>query len=98
MKYTSQLKTVIFTLIGNLSILNQTYTQGISKDLEALFRSKFDEERTGASILISKKGKVIYIRQFGYANIEQQVAVDENTKFVIGSITKQFKTAAILLL
>jgi CubicO group peptidase (beta-lactamase class C family) len=50
------------------------------------------------SVLISRDGKVIFSKGYGLANRELDVANTPQTKFRIGSITKQFTAAAILLL
>jgi len=52
----------------------------------------------GVAVLISKDGKVIYENGFGYADIERREVVKPDTKFRIGSITKQFTASAILKL
>ena len=50
------------------------------------------------SILIAKGGRVVFWKSYGLANRELRVKIDANTKFRIGSISKQFTAAAILLL
>ncbi|MEO0874056.1 MAG: serine hydrolase domain-containing protein, partial [Bacteroidota bacterium] len=49
-------------------------------------------------ILITEKGETIYENCFGFANRAFQVANDPTTKFKIGSISKQFTAAAILIM
>ncbi|MDF2686524.1 MAG: pbpE [Clostridia bacterium] len=53
-----------------------------------------------ASILIAKDGKVLLSKSFGFAdyNYSNQIKNEPDTIFNIGSITKQFTAAAILLL
>lgn len=50
------------------------------------------------SVLLAKNGKVILAKGYGLANMELGVANTPATKFRLGSITKQFTAAAILLL
>jgi CubicO group peptidase (beta-lactamase class C family) len=67
---------------------------------------KFDEYLTAlsgqgrftGSVLVARDGKVIFTRGYGLANVEFDVANTPQTKFRLGSITKQFTAAAILLL
>jgi CubicO group peptidase (beta-lactamase class C family) len=54
-------------------------------------------EFSGA-VLVAKKGEVIYKDAFGLANREWNVPNTVDTKFRIGSLTKQFTSAAILQL
>src|SRR5688572_23231889 len=48
------------------------------------------------SILVAENGRVIYKKGFGYANMEWKIPNDVDTKFRLGSITKQF-TATVML-
>jgi D-alanyl-D-alanine carboxypeptidase len=52
----------------------------------------------GVSIAIARDGVIEYARGYGYADTAEQKPVDPATYFEIGSITKQFTTAAIALL
>lgn len=54
--------------------------------------------RFSGSILVAREGKVIISRGYGLANEEAEVANTPQTKFRIGSLTKQFTAAAVLLL
>ena len=54
-------------------------------------------EFTG-TMLVAQKGKVIYEKAFGLANREWNIPNAVETKFGIGSVTKQFTAAAILQL
>lgn len=44
----------------------------------------------GASVAVIKDGKVCYHYEYGYADKEAKVVVEENTKFRIASVTKVF--------
>src|SRR5215469_10013997 len=50
------------------------------------------------SILITRDGQVVAQRSFGSANLEWHIPNSASTRFHIGSITKQFTAASILLL
>ena len=52
----------------------------------------------GIAVLIAKDGKIVYEKGYGYADIDRKVKVTPETKFRIGSITKQFIATAILKL
>lgn len=98
MKNTTVFRTVILTLIFNVVFSYTSYSQQKEETLNKLFETRYKNEKSGASILISKKGKIIYSKQFGMADVEKNISITENTKFMIGSITKQFTAAAILIL
>jgi len=57
-----------------------------------------DTDVTAASIAIMSDGALIYSRGFGSREVETQSPVDANTRFNIGSITKVFTAALILML
>ncbi len=50
------------------------------------------------TVLVARGGKVLFSNGYGFANLEWRVPNDPATRFRIGSITKQFTSAAILLL
>ena len=52
----------------------------------------------GVAVLIARDGKVVFQGGFGLADLEKKTPVTIETKFRIGSITKQFTAAAILKL
>ena len=52
----------------------------------------------GVSLVVIKDNKLIKASNYGLANVELNVAVNERTSFEIASMTKQFTDAALLLL
>jgi CubicO group peptidase (beta-lactamase class C family) len=52
----------------------------------------------GALIAVASKGQLLHLKEYGMANVELGVPVAENTVFEIGSISKQFVSAATMLL
>ncbi len=56
------------------------------------------EEIAGTSIGIEKDGTLLVAKGYGFADLENGVKASEHTVYRIGSITKQFTAAAILLL
>ena len=66
--------------------------------LDAMFTDVVHGDSPGAAVLVSKDGKTLFEKAYGYASLEHHVPVTPQTKFRIGSITKQFTAAAILRL
>ena len=62
--------------------------------------AKFYRTRDGflGMVAVSRDHKLIFQRGYGYANLEWQIPFTPDTRFRIGSLTKQFTAAAILLL
>jgi CubicO group peptidase (beta-lactamase class C family) len=53
-------------------------------------------EGFSGSVLVARDGRILYQNAFGYANLEWTIPNDLQTKFKIGSMTKQF-TALLAL-
>ena len=52
----------------------------------------------GLGVAIALRGRIVYAKGFGYADIENRLAVTPASVFQVGSVTKQFTSAAILQL
>ena len=50
------------------------------------------------SVLLAREGKPLVAKGYGYANVEWQIPNAPNTKFRIGSITKQFTSMLVMQL
>lgn len=59
---------------------------------------KKDNLAPGIALLVARDGNVLYRKGFGYADVKNKIAITPDTKFRIGSVTKQFTAAAILKL
>lgn len=68
------------------------------KLVDNIFKDYKAGSTTGVSVLVSKNGEIVYEKGFGSADIGNNVPVTPDTKFRIGSITKQFTASAILKL
>jgi CubicO group peptidase (beta-lactamase class C family) len=67
--------------------------------MDQVVKSYADEAKTFmGSVLVAREGQVLVSRGYGSANLEWAIANTPATKFRLGSITKQFTAAAILLL
>ena len=74
-----------------------TLAQDIER-MDEIVRAQSDGLRFMGSVLVAKDGETLFERSYGYANLEWDIPNTRDTKFRIGSITKQFTAAAILLL
>lgn len=52
----------------------------------------------GLALVVMRDGKVVYGKGYGFANVGQSTLATTEQRFQIGSITKQFVAAAVLLL
>jgi CubicO group peptidase (beta-lactamase class C family) len=66
--------------------------------MEQLVQSYVANKQFMGSVLVAQDGKTLLDKSYGFANLEWQVPNTPTTKFRLGSITKQFTAASILLL
>lgn len=85
------ISTICLLTFSSLGFTNQS---SFEEDL----RRFASNDSVGYSVLVSQNGKVLYQDAFGLANIEQNVPMQPNHIFEIGSLTKQFTAVGILLL
>jgi CubicO group peptidase (beta-lactamase class C family) len=72
--------------------------QDLSPKFEEYLNNLAKPNRFSGSVLVARDGKVVFSKGYGFANVEFDVPNTPQTKFRLGSITKQFTAAAILLL
>ncbi|MEO6334570.1 MAG: serine hydrolase [Pyrinomonadaceae bacterium] len=74
------------------------FAQPNVKTIDMLVKQYYDYGQFNGSVLVADNGKIIYEKGFGMANMEWSIANQPDTKFRIGSVTKQFTAALILQL
>ncbi len=72
----------------------KNYSSLLDKYMEAQVRVK----QFSGNVLVAVNGRIIYNKPLGYADREWKINNTTESKFQIGSLTKQFTAAAILLL
>ena len=55
-------------------------------------------DRFSGTVLVAREGQVLLSKGYGFANLEQDVPNTPQTKFRLGSVSKQFNAMAIMLL
>lgn len=90
----SLILSLIFVLLTFKNSFGQDNTI-LSNQIDSLINAKSNKPFSGI-IVISKHGKIQYLKIKGFADNEKKVALKRKDQFVIGSISKQF-TAALML-
>ncbi|MFI5119271.1 MAG: serine hydrolase domain-containing protein [Thermoanaerobaculia bacterium] len=73
--------------------------KNLSSSLSALAEAAVEDGRTaGISFTVRRGGTVLAEGAFGFADLENRVRAAIDTVYAIGSLTKQFTAAAVLLL
>ncbi len=97
------LVSLAFTSCPNLRAQNSLTVNTLSPDLRARVDDVAQKalDQTGvpsASIAIVQHGQIVYTHAYGKAKLDPDTAADPAMRYSIGSISKQFTAAAILLL
>src|SRR5262249_24508562 len=69
-----------------------------SARMDQIAQSYVSNTQFMGSVLVARGGEVLFSKGYGSANLEWQIPNTPSTKFRLGSITKQFTAASILLL
>jgi D-alanyl-D-alanine carboxypeptidase len=92
-----RVKWALATLTFSLAVFNASFADsgGVNDPLNARIRRSF---APGAEVLLIDNGVVALDRCYGVRDKQSSLAVDQHTRFEIGSVSKQFTAAAILQL
>ena len=91
-------KITLLTLLLCLAIAISSFAQNKVKQIDALI-SKYNEYRYFyGSALVADDNKVIFKKGYGLANVEWNIPNTPDTRFRLGSITKQFTSMLIMQL
>jgi CubicO group peptidase (beta-lactamase class C family) len=99
---TSVLRWILFTsfivtfLAGIVSAQQTSPT--LAAAVDAIFSDYAVPGSPGCALAIAQDGKTIYTKGYGFANLEQNLPITPDSVFDIGSTSKQFTAASILLL
>lgn len=85
---------LIFPQLSHELQTNSTTT--LASRIDQIMQSRHASGDFNGTVLVARQGKVIYEHAFGVANREWNIANDLETKFEIGSMTKQFTAMLVL--
>lgn len=85
---------VLFLLIGT-SLAAQEFDRA---KMDTLFLRIEKNQKGMGSVSIFKNGEEVYHNSIGFADVENQLKADRNTKYRIGSISKMFTAVLIMQL
>ncbi len=73
--------------------------QDVSAKLDRFVKAEMRQQKIpGISLAVVRKGRVLMLKSYGFANLEHRIPVKPETVFQSGSIGKQFTAAAIMIL
>src|SRR6478735_11075090 len=89
---------IILAVVLTASCLAQDKVPNASvARMEQIIQASVPKQFMG-TVLVAQDGKVLLDKGYGFANLEWEIPNTPTTKFRLGSITKQFTAASILLL
>ncbi len=94
---------VIVAVVLSLAIGRAQATNTLAPDLASKVEEAVKQtiDRTGvpgASVGVVQNGRIVYVAAFGQARLSPPLAASPDMRYAIGSISKQFTAACILLL
>lgn len=81
-----------------LAVSGLCHAQDLAAKIDEYVGAYVKQDRFMGSVLVAKGGQVLISKGYGQADIELDVPNTSETKFRLGSLTKQFTAAAILQL
>jgi len=69
-----------------------------AKQVDSIFTDLTKPGSPGCALAVARDGRTVYAKGYGLANIEENVPITPQTVFDIGSTSKQFTAASVLLL
>lgn len=92
--------TIRIILLLSLVIFPQILILAQSPDaaFDKLIGNQYKSGEPGAVVLVAEKGRVVYRKAFGMADLELGIAMKPEMVFEIGSMTKQMTAVAVLML
>jgi CubicO group peptidase (beta-lactamase class C family) len=85
-------------LLAGACLAQNTSSQNIDSRMDQIVQSYVANKQFMGSVLVARGDQVLFSKGYGSANLEWQIPDTPATKFRLGSITKQFTAASILLL
>jgi CubicO group peptidase (beta-lactamase class C family) len=93
-----RLLTILLLGAGTLLAGGQAADQDVAAPMDAYLAACHKLDRFSGSVLVAHKGRIVLSKGYGCANYELGVPNSPETRFRLGSVTKQFTAMAILQL
>jgi hypothetical protein len=97
-KFTFQIRALLVCTMIVFSLQGTVTAQDKAAKIDEVMTAANKYRLFNGSVLVAENGKVIYKKGFGLANMEWNIPNTLDTRFRLGSITKQFTAALILQL
>jgi CubicO group peptidase (beta-lactamase class C family) len=86
-----RLRGVILVLVMVAAgLVSPGYSQSLSSRIDSLVSDYTVNHQFMGSVLVAQKGQILFAKGYGLADVERKIPNTPETRFMIGSITKQF--------
>jgi len=88
-------------VLVSLTALALSAAPALARDperMDQVARAAAEADEFSGSVLVARDGEVLLDRGYGFANREWSIPNDGDTKFRLGSVTKQFTAVAVMIL
>src|SRR5215472_2923960 len=96
-----RIRVALLLVMLTASVLSPGQQRGLeaaAARIDQIMQARSTAGDFSGAVLVAREGHIVYERGFGFANREWRIANDLNTKFEIGSMTKQFTAMLVLQL
>ncbi|HWO00616.1 MAG TPA: serine hydrolase domain-containing protein, partial [Blastocatellia bacterium] len=93
-----RIQTFVIAIAWLLAAQTSVRAQDKAAKIDELMKVYNSYRQFNGAVLVAENGKVIFKKGYGMANMEWNIPVETDTKFRLGSITKQFTSMLILQL
>jgi CubicO group peptidase (beta-lactamase class C family) len=97
-KWAILVKTLLLFFFCITQIIAKVPENCLEKQINSIFNEFQVGLTPGVSVSVLKDGKIVYQKEFGYADLNSKIKIEPYTNFRLASITKQFTSYSILLL
>ena len=84
--------------VVTLTACGETAIPTLQQRVDPLFAERVAPEEPGCAVGVARADTILYTRGYGIANLDYNLPVTPDTVFDVGSVTKQFTAASIVLL
>ena len=92
------IKTVMIIVLSFFAVHNYIFAQDKAAEIDKLMLQYQDYGQFNGTVLVAESGEIIFKKGYGLANMDWNILNEPDTKFRIGSITKQFTSMLIMQL
>jgi CubicO group peptidase (beta-lactamase class C family) len=89
---------IVVVFLPNHAVASTTLPGSFESQVDALFAVSVHDNTPGGQVLVARNGAILFEKSYGAAKLDPRTSFTGDTRFRIGSITKQFTAAAILKL